>query len=168
MGTTPPAIQTVTHVSVRIQGTSISGVDPSSMNNLLFSSCTPPNWSIDAPKHIFHGNQGAPEPIIAGVQNPTYGTMTLSQGWDPGHVLASWMNKISDPSVAITDKKATVTVVFMDSTGNALFQWVGTGALLTSFTHSASDASSNGVLTITATIDADTWQLQGSGGGSAL
>ena len=82
------------------------------MNNLLFSSCTPPNWSIDVPKHVFHGNNGAPEPIIAGVQKPTYGTMTLTQGWDPNHVLASWMNKISDPSVSIDDKKATVTVVF--------------------------------------------------------
>ena len=56
----------------------------------------------------------------------------------------------------------------MDSTGQPLFQWVGTGALLTGFSHSPSDASSNGVLTINATIDADTWQLQGSSGGSPL
>ncbi len=168
MGATPPPVQTVTHVSVAITGTNISGVDASAMNTLLFSSCSPPDWSIDAPKHTFHGAQGAPEQIIGGVQKPTYGTMTLTQGWDPNHVLASWMNKISDPSVAIADKKAQVTVVFMDSTGQPLFQWVGTGALLTGFSHSPSDASSNGVLTINATLDADTWELQGSSGGSAL
>jgi hypothetical protein len=168
MSATPPPVQTVTHVSVKIEGSSVSGVDPDAMSNLLFSSCSPPDWSIDAPKHIFHGNSGAPETIISSVQNPAYGTMTLTQGWDPQNVLAHWMNQISDPSKAITDKKATVTVVFMDSTGQPLFQWVGTGALLTGFSHSPSDASSNGVLTITATIDADTWQLQGSSGGSPL
>ena len=111
----------------------MTGVDPDAMSNLLFSSCSPPDWSIDAPKHIFHGNSGAPETIISSVQNPAYGTMTLTQGWDPQNVLAHWMNQISDPSKAITDKKATVTVVFMDSTGQPLFQWVGTGALLTGF-----------------------------------
>lgn len=169
MGTTLPPVQTVTHISVQIQGNSISGVDgSSSMAQLLFSACTPPNWSIEAPKHIFHGNDGTPETIISSVQKPTYGTMTLKQGWDPNHVLASWMNAISDPSKSIDDKKAQVTVVFMDSTSQPLFQWVGTGALLTSFSHSASDASSNSVLTIDATIDADTWQLQGSSGGSPL
>jgi hypothetical protein len=30
---------------------------------------------------------------------------------------------------------------------------------LTGFSHTGSDASSNGVLTITATIDADNWKL---------
>jgi tail tube protein gp19 len=168
MGASPPPIQTVTHISVAFDGSAVSGVTADAMATLLFSSCSPPDFSIDAPKHTFHGDKGAPEQIIAGVQNPTYGTMTLTQGWDPNHVLASWMNVIADPSKAITDKKVNVTVIFMDSTGTALFQWVGTGALLTGFSHSASDASSNGVLTINATIDADTWQLQGPSGGSPL
>ena len=115
------------------------------MSNLLFSSCSPPDWSIDAPKHIFHGNSGAPETIISAVQNPDYGTMTLTQGWDPQNVLAHWMNQISDPSKAITDKKANGDgcIHGFDWTA-ALFQWVGTGALLTGFSHSPSDASSNG------------------------
>jgi hypothetical protein len=168
MGATPPAVITVTHVTVSITGTSITGVDPSAMTNLLFTSCKPPDWSIDAPQFVYHGNKGAPQTVIPAVMQAKYGTMSLTQGWDPNHVLASWMNKISDPTVAITDKKATVTAVFNDSTNQPLFQWVGTGALLTSFSHSASDANSNGVLMINATISADSWQLQGGSGGSAL
>lgn len=168
MGATPPPVQTVTHISVTITGTSVNNVTADAMNSLLFSSCSAPDWSIDAPKHIFHGQKGAPETIISSVQNPSYGTMTLTQGWDPNNVLAHWMNQISDPSVQMSDKKAQVTVVFMDSTGNPLFQWVGTGAILTGLSHSPSDASSNGVLTINATIDADTWQLQSGSGGSPL
>jgi Na+/phosphate symporter len=78
------------------------------------------------------------------------------------------MNMISDATKAITDKKAAVTVVFMDSTSQPLFQWVGTGALLTGLSHSPSDASSNGVLTITATIDADKWALCGPGSSDPL
>lgn len=168
MGASLPTVQTVTHITVDIQGTSVSNAAASDMSQLLFSSCSAPDWSIEASKHVFHGQDGKPEQIISGVQNPTYGTMTLTQGWDPQNVLAHWMNQISDPSVAIADKKAQVTVVFMDSTSQPLFQWVGTGALLTGLSHSPSDASSNGVLTINATIDADTWQLQGSSGGSPL
>src|SRR5579884_2348575 len=120
-GTTLPAVQTITHISVKIDCQSVNGVTGAdAMSNLLFSSCTPPNWSIEAPKHIFHGNDGTPETIISSVQKPTYGTMTLKQGWDPNHVLASWMNAISDPSKSIDDKKAQVTVVFMDSTSQPL------------------------------------------------
>ena len=168
MGTTPPPVQTVTHISVDIQPGSGALADPTQMATLLFSSCSPPDWSIDAPKHIFHGDKGKPETIISSVQNPAYGTMTLTQGWDPNNILAKWMNQISDPTVAMDQKKAAVTVVFMDSTGTGLFQWVGTGAILTGFSHSPSDASSNGVLTITATIDADTWALCAAGGTTPL
>jgi hypothetical protein len=163
---TPPAVVTVSHITVNITGTGVgNSAGSANMETLLFSSCSPPNWSIEAPKHIFHGKDGTPQSIIGSVQNPTYGTMTLTQGWDPNHVLASWMNYIAKPENKIEDKKATITVTFMDSTGQtALFQWIGTGALLTGFTHAASDASSNGVLTISATIDADTWTLAGPTG----
>jgi tail tube protein gp19 len=168
VGANLPPVQTVTHVTVDLQGTSVADGAVANMADLLFSSCSAPDWSIEASKHVFHGVDGKPEQIISGVQNPTFGTMTLTQGWDPKNVLAHWMNQISDPSVAIADKKAQVTVVFMDSTSQALFQWVGTGAILTGLSHSPSDASSNGVLTINATIDADKWELQGAGGGSPL
>jgi hypothetical protein len=167
MGADLPPVQTVTHITVDIQSSSpIASQDD--MAKLLFSSCSPPDWSIEAPKHIFHGDKGQPETIISSVQNPAYGTMTLTQGWDPGNVLVKWMNNISDASKPITDKKANVTVVFMDNTGEPLFQWVGTGALLTSLSHSPSDASSNGVLTITATLDADKWALCGPGSSDPL
>jgi hypothetical protein len=83
-------------------------------------------------------------------------------------VLVKWMNKISDPTVTIDQKKADVTVVFMDNSGQPLFQWVGNGAILTSLSHSPSEASSNGVLTITATLDADKWSLCGPGSSDPL
>jgi len=162
MGATPPTVVTVTHVSVTISGPQIPTVDPNAMQNLLFTSCKPPDWSIEAPPFVYHGSKGAPETIIPAVMQPKYGTMTLSQGWDPDHVLASWMNLISDATKAISDKKAQVTVVFNDSTNQPLFQWVGDGALLTSFSHSASDANSNAVLMVNATISADTWHLTDS------
>jgi hypothetical protein len=162
MGTTP--VQTVSHILVDITP---SVADSGSMDKLLFSGCTPPDWSVEAPKHVFHGNKGTPESIIASIQKPTYGTMTLTQGWDPGNVLALWKNQIEKPDVPITDKKKQVTVQFCDSKGATLFQWMTDGAcgILTGFSHSGSDASSNGVLSITATIDADNWKLTAKGGG---
>ena len=94
MGANLPPVQTVTHISVDIQSGGGAIASESDMAQLLFSSCSPPHWSIEAPKHIFHGDQGKPETIISAVQNPNYGTMTLTQGWDPGMVLVKWMNKI--------------------------------------------------------------------------
>ena len=138
------------------------------MKNLLFSSCTPPDWSIEAPKHIFHGNSGAPETIISSVQNPEL----RDDDADSGMGSPARPRELDEPDLrpvkAITDKKANVTVVFMDSTGQALFQWVGTGALLTGFSHVRRTPPRTRVLTVTATIDADSWQLQGSSGGSPL
>jgi hypothetical protein len=168
MGTTLPVVQTVTHITVNIESNGSKIADDTAMAQLLFSSCAPPQWSIEASKHIFHGDKGQPETIISSVQNPSYGTMTLTQGWDPGNVLVKWMNTISDPSKPIDQKKADVTVVFMDNSGQALFQWIGNGALLTSLSHSPSEASSNGVLTITATLDADKWTLAGPTGSDPL
>jgi T4-like virus tail tube protein gp19 len=162
MGATPPPVQTVSHITVNIDGIADSG----QMDQLLFSGCTPPDWSVEAPKHTFHGNDGIPTTIISSVQKPTYGTMTLTQGWDPNHVLAKWKYLIEQPG-DIDSKKKAVTVVFLDSNKQALFQWHTDKGLLTSFNHSPSDASSNSPLTITATIDADSWELQDSGG-SAL
>jgi hypothetical protein len=162
MSTNPPPVQTVAHVLVTIDGYA----DEGSMDQLLFSACTPPDWSIEAPKHTYHGNSGEPASIITSVQKPTYGTMTLTQGWDPNNVLAKWMQDIGKPG-DIKDKKKQVTVKFCQQDGTALFQWASDGptGLLTGFSHSGSDASSNGVLTITATIDADNWKLTKDGGG---
>jgi hypothetical protein len=129
------------------------------MDQLLFTSCTPPNWSIDAPVFTYHGNKGAPQAVIPGVINPTWGTMQLTGGWDPAQTIAAWMTLVSDTSKTLADKTCQVTVQFLQSDGTMLFQWVGTNGLLTGFSHSASDASSNGVLTVNATITAEKWEL---------
>ena len=90
--------------------------------------------------------------------------MTLTQGWDEGYCLAKWKATIADPSKAITDKKKHVKVDFLKPDGSILFSWDAQQALLTGYSHSASDAASNSVLTVTATIDADDWQqLDGNG-----
>jgi hypothetical protein len=156
---TPPDIYTVSHVAVSIDGLTDGG-----MNNLLFSSASPPAWSIEAPKHVFHGDQGSIESIISAVQNPRYGTMTLTQGWDEGMVLAKWKAMIEDQATAIADKKKHVKVDFLKPDGSILFSWDAQAALLTSYSHSASDAASNAILTVTATIDADVWAQLDSGG----
>ncbi len=153
--TAPPPVFTVSNVKVTIAGITDQA---SGMNSLLFSSCSPPDLSIDAPKHIFHGDKG-PESIISTIQNPSYGTMTLTQGWDQGMCLAKWKAIIEDPSQTIDQKKKDVKVDFLQSDGTTiLFSWHATAGLLTGYTHAASDASSNAVLTVTATIDADKWE----------
>jgi hypothetical protein len=161
MSTSTPPVYTVANIKVTIAGITDSA---GGMNNLLFSSCSPPDWSVDAPKHIFHGDQG-PESIISSVQKPSYGTMTLSQGWDQGFCLAKWKALIEDPSQKIDQKKKDVKVDFLDSDGQTiLFSWHATAGILTGYTHAASDASSHAVLTVTATIDADTWEHLDSSG----
>jgi hypothetical protein len=156
---TPPEVYTVAHVAVSIDGLTDGG-----MNNLLFNSASPPDWSIEAPKHVFHGDQGSIESIISAVQNPRYGTMTLTQGWDEGMVLAKWKAQIEDQSTAIADKKKHVKVDFLKPDGSILFSWDAQAALLTGYTHSPSDAASNAILMVTATIDADLWTHLDSGG----
>jgi hypothetical protein len=157
----PPEVYTVSHVAVTIDGIADAG----SMNTLLFNSAKPPDWSIEAPKHLFHGNQGTVETIIPAVQSPRYGTMTLTQGWDENAILAKWKALVSDPSKGIDEKKKHVKVDFLKSDGQTiLFSWDAQYALLTGYSHSASDAASNGILTVTATIDADDWQQLDSSG----
>src|ERR1700727_896810 len=114
MGTTLPPVQTVTHITVNISAGGSPIAQDSDMAHLLFSSCAPPHWSIEAPKHIFHGNDGKPETIISSVQNPNYGTMTLTQRWDPNSVLVKWMNKISAQTGPLDKKKTDVNFWLMD------------------------------------------------------
>ena len=159
--TTPPPVYTVSNVKVTIAGITDQA---SGMGALLFSSCSAPDWSIDAPKHIFHGDQG-PESIISTIQKPTYGTMTLTQGWDQGFCLAKWKALIEDPSQTIDQKKKDVKVDFLQSDGQTiLFSWHATAGLLTSLSGGASNPSDNSPLIDTATIDADSWEYLDSGG----
>jgi phage tail-like protein len=156
---TAPEVYTVSHVAVSIDGLTDGG-----MNNLLFSSASPPSWTIDASKHVYHGDNGSTESIISAIQNPKYSPMQLTQGWDEGMVLAKWKALIEDPSTAIADKKKHVKVDFLKSDGSILFSWDAQAAILTAYNHSASDAASNAVLTVTATIDADIWTHLDSSG----
>jgi hypothetical protein len=161
----PPEVYTVSNVMVTITGVTDQGTASGDFGALLFNSCTPPDWSIEAPKHVFHGQKG-PETLIASVQKPSFGTVTLSGGWDPNMALAKWMGIISDPTQDITKKKLPVKIDFLDSKGEPppLFTWQTDSGILTSFSHSGSDAGSHAVLTVTATIDADDWSFaDGSG-----
>jgi phage tail-like protein len=156
-----PTVYTVTNVVVTIQGITDSA---GGMGALLFTSCKAPEWSIDAPKHLFHG-EGGPESIISTIQKPTYGTMTLTQGWDENYCLAKWKALIEKADATIDEKKKDVKVDFMKSNGtDILFSWHAEKGLLTHYSHAASDASSNAVLTVSATIDADSWEQLDSGG----
>jgi hypothetical protein len=158
-GDTPPEVYTVSHVAV-----SIDGVTDGEMNKLLFNSAKQPDATIEATKHVFHGDKGAVETIISAVQNPTYTTMTLTQGWDEGMVMAKWWATVKDASKAIADKKKHVKVDFLKTDGSILFSWDAQQALLIGYSHSGSSAGDNSVLTVTATIDADEWQQLDSGG----
>jgi hypothetical protein len=143
-------------------------ISTSSMDQLFFNQCTPPEWSMDLPSQFFHGNSGGVQQVFGAVTKPKYGTVSLKGGWDPQHLLATWANKISDQSQPMSAKTCDVTLKFEDSTGTALFTWVGAGALMTHFSHSGSDASSNAFLSVNATISAPEWKLMDSGGSNPL
>jgi hypothetical protein len=156
---TPPEVYTVSHVAV-----SIDGITDGGMNNLLFSSASAPSWSIEATKHVYHGDQGSIESIISAVQNPKYTTMHLTQGLDNGNVLAKWKAQIEDQSTAIADKKKHVKVDFLKPDGSILFSWDAQAALLTAYESSPSDAGSHAPLTVKVSIDADVWTHLDSSG----
>jgi phage tail-like protein len=144
-------------VEVKIAGVTDSA--PDGMNSLLFSSASTPNWSIEATKHVFHGNSGQPETIISAVQHAKYGTVTLKQGWDEGYCLAKWRAQIEDPQTAIDQKKKQVDITFYQNDGTTeLFTYHTDSGLMTSYETAASDPASNGLLTVSVTLDADTWQ----------
>jgi phage tail-like protein len=155
---TPPPVYTVSHVEVKITP-GVTDSSPDGMNSLLFSSASTPGWSIDPTKHMFHGSQGQPETIISAVQHPKYGTVTLKQGWDDGYCLAKWRAQIEDPNTPIDQKKKTVDITFYKNDGTTeLFTWHTDSGIMIQYETAASDPASNGLLTISVTIDADTWQ----------
>jgi phage tail-like protein len=154
-----PEVYTVAHVNVTIDGITDAG-----MNQLLFNRATPPSVTVEAPKHDFHGDQGNVQSIIASVQTVKYGTVELSQGLDKGMCMAKWLAQIQDPAKKIDEKKKHVKIDWLDQNGQTLFSWDAEKALLTGYSSAGSDPSSNAVLTVTATIDADEWKHLDSGG----
>jgi hypothetical protein len=152
-----PAVYTVAHINVKITGVTDSAP---SMSPLLFKSCTPPHWSVEAPKNVFHGDQGQPVTIISSVQKSTWGPMTLTQGWDTGFVLAKWKATIDDQTKAITDKQKEVLVDFLQSNGtDKLYSFHTTTGIMTGFQPGGSDPSSHTPLVLTVTIEANDWVL---------
>lgn len=149
----PPIIYTGAHVKVDIQDMS----DP--MDTLLFKSVQPPDWRIDAPRDVFHGDQNQPYPVIASVQHPQYGQMTLVQGWDKNHVMATW-RALMESQKPLSEKWKSVTVTWYDSDGTTAFNgWHTDHAILVDYKHAGSDASSNAQLTVNITLEAvEAWQ----------
>ncbi len=150
-----PVVYTVAHINVTIQTIAEQGA----MNPLLFKSCTPPTWSVQAPKEMFHGSQGAIQPIITAVQNPTWTPMTLTQGWDTTFIFAQWAYLMADPKSTIAQKQKKVQVDFCDNTGTTLYSWQTATGLLVSLSTGGSDPSSHSPLINTATIDANSWDM---------
>jgi hypothetical protein len=156
-----PEVYTVSNIKVTIAGVTDQAGD---MNALLFRSCTPPAWSCDAPKHVFHGDQG-PESIVSDVLFAQYSPMQLEQGWDADFCMAKWKATVEDTSKAITDKKKDVKVDFLKSDGQTIiFSYHTEAGIITSYQTSPSEAGSNAVLTVNVTIDADKWEQLDSGG----
>jgi hypothetical protein len=152
-----PPVYTVSHIEVKIAG--VTDSSPSGMNSLLFNSATTPAWSVEATKHVFHGSQGQPETIISAVQSPKYGTITLRQGWDEAYCLAKWKAQIEDPNTTIDQKTKAVDLTFYQNDGTTeLFTWHTDHGLMVHYETAASDPASNGLLTVSVTIDADKWQ----------
>jgi len=163
MGTpASPAVYTVAHIAVKITGVTDSAPDQTS---LLFKSCNPPTWQIEAPKNTFHGDGGQPVTLISAIQKATWGPMTLEQGWDTGFVLAKWKATIDDATKAITDKQKEVKVDFLQSDGTTiLYSYHTLTGLLTSFTPGGSNPESHMPLILNVTIEANDWDLYDANG----
>jgi hypothetical protein len=160
-----PAVYTVAHIAVTITDvtTLAQGMSP-----LLFKSCTPPSWSVQAPKESFHSDKGAVQQLITAVQNPTWGQMTLTQGWDTGFVFAKWMATVQDPASSIDKKQKDVKVDFLPAdfatTNKPLYSWHTTTGLLVSLQTGGSDPTSHAPLITTVSIEANEWELFDDGG----
>ncbi len=157
-----PQVYTNCYVAVEISG--LDGVGGSSdMPKLLFNSFTPPSWSTESPKHKFYGDSGKTEVLQGGARNENWSPAQLGRGVDTSHVLFNWVQEIRQkgPTGAKKDIKITVQAPAGE---DPICVWSGTGAVITQFSHGASNASSNEILTESVTVDAETWDmLDGSG-----
>jgi phage tail-like protein len=152
-------------VSVVISGlTGVTG--DSDMPKLLFNSFTPPSWSTETPKHKFYGGNSNIEIVHGGARNENWSPAQLGRGVDVNHTLFQWVQQIREkgPNGAKTDVSITVQA---EAGTPPICVWHGTGAVITGFSHGASNASSNEVLTESVTIDAEHWDLM-TGGGQAV
>jgi hypothetical protein len=164
MAATPPPVPTVSHAVVVIQDITDTTDAGGGMGAILVSSITPPSWSVSAPAHAFHGDSGQPENIIASVQKPTYGPMTITKAYDQNGGIQKWQAIINDPAKTIDEKKKDVKVLYMDSDGTTIISGYHTEkGLMTDHTPPSSSPDSQ-VMMETITIAADKWEILGKGG----
>ncbi|HEY1517921.1 MAG TPA: phage tail protein [Solirubrobacteraceae bacterium] len=157
-----PQVYTNCYVSVEITG--LANVDQgASMAKLLFNSFTPPAWSTETPKHKFYGDQGKTEILHGGARNENWSPVQLGRGVDTQYVLYNWVQEIRQkgPTAAKKDVKITVQAPAGDQ---PICVWSGTGAVITQYGQSASNAAGNEILTENITIDAETWDMLDGGG----
>jgi phage tail-like protein len=161
-----PQVYTNCYVMVKITGgDSSSDIDgSSSMSTLLFNSFTPPTWSTETPKHKFYGDQGKTEILHGGARNENWSPAQLGRGVDTNYTLFKWVQSIRQkgPTGAKKDLEITVQAPAGDK---PVCVWAATGAVITQYGQSASNAASNEIMTENVTIDAETWDLKDGGGG---
>lgn len=157
-----PQVYTNCYIAVEIKDLDGVGGD-TDMPKLLFNSFTPPAWSTDTPKHKFYGGGGKTETLHGGARNENWSPAQLGRGVDTGHVLFNWVQEIRQKGP--TDAKKDMTITIQEPGGqSSICVWSATGAVITQYSHGASNASSNEVLTESITVDAETWDmLDGSG-----
>ena len=162
-GNGDPQVYTNCYIAVQIQDLQgVGGADD--MPSLLFNSFTPPTWSTETPKHKFYGKAGMTEILHGGARNENWSPAQLGRGVDTGHVLFNWVQEIRQKGPTSAKKDITITVQ-APSGEDPICVWSGTGAVITQFSHGASNASSNEILTESVTIDAEAWDMKDGTGG---
>jgi phage tail-like protein len=153
-----PAVYTNCYVECVIPAVAESG----QMAQLLFNSFTPPHWSTETPKHKFYGDQGKIEILHGGARNELWSPAQLGRGVDTDHILFNWVQEIRQKGP--TNAKKDIQIKVQAPDGTSLLVWSATGAVITQFSHAASNAATNEILTESVTIDAEAWDmLDGSG-----
>lgn len=160
--TQTPPVYTNCYVSVEIKG--LAGVTgDSDMPKLLFTSFTPPSWSTEVPKHKAYGGQSNILVVHGGTRNENWSPAQLGRGVDVNHTLFQWVQLIRQKGPNQGKLEISVTVQ-ADPGTPAICVWHGTGAVISGFSHGASNAASNEILTESVTIDCETWDMmQGTG-----
>jgi phage tail-like protein len=132
------------------------------MSTLLFNTFTPPAWSTETPKHKFYGDQGKTEILHGGARNENWTAAQLGRGVDTNYVLFNWVQQIRQQGAANAKKDIKITV--QEPGGTGICVWSGTGAVITQYSHGASNAATNEILTESVSIDAEQWDmLDGNG-----
>ncbi len=145
----------------------ISEITQGEMGQMLFSSFTPPSWSTEASKHKYYGGKGTTEVLHGGARVENWGPAELGRGVETQHLLYKWVEQIKEkgPAAAKKDVKITVEAPGAEGSPTPICQWNGIGAIITNFSHAASNASSNEIMTESVTLDAEKWELlDGTGG----